>query len=158
MYPPRLLLTSRIRSLQSDRLRGWCDFQPRGPNKRGQFRGHRLTPEGKINGIIITGNNKITFNRPTFERRWKCPMKSRPFFSVTSPADTQTIKFPDVNREVHDAYWTWVPCGNEAWGKVKMDWKGKRGDCSTAKPILSKPVGIILSLPGSSLYFSTFPP
>lgn len=85
--------------IPSDRFSWWCEiffFNLAERNKRGQFRGHCLTPEGKINEIIITGNNEITLTQPTLE-------KSPPFNPLTSPADIQTITFSVVNEQVHDA-------------------------------------------------------
>lgn len=55
-------MTSWIWSLPTD-LAGDVSFSTLLRNKRGQFRGHLLTPEGKINDIIITGNNKITLTQ-----------------------------------------------------------------------------------------------
>lgn len=92
-------MTSWIWSLPTD-LAGDVSFSTLRRNKRGQFRGHLLTPEGKINYIIITGNNKITLTQPTLER-------SPPSYPLTSPADFQTITFP----------WTSPSCLVDVWLK-----------------------------------------
>lgn len=70
--------------------------QPHGLNKGGPFRGQGLTPEGKINGFIITVNNKITLNQRDLKK-----------VGLFTPSQTRTIKFPVINRKVRDrdAYW-----------------------------------------------------
>lgn len=111
-------MTSWIWSLLTD-LAGDVSFSTLRRNIRGHFRGHLLTPEGKINDIIITGNNKITLTQPTLER-------SPPFYPLTSPADFQTITFP----------WTSPSCLVDVWLKSLREGqdrvKGERSPHSEA--------------------------
>lgn len=72
-------------------------------------------PGGKINGIIMSGNNKVTFiHRPTFERRWKCPDEEQPLFFFFTPSHPRQSSF--WSSLVHGAHWTRP---YEAWGKVR---------------------------------------
>lgn len=82
-------------------------------------------------------------------------MRSRPFYSVTSPADTQTIKFPVVNRESMMLIGRGYLVEMKPEGRSRWTERGKEAIVRphskppTAKPILPKPLGIILSLPGN---------
>lgn len=118
-YPPRLLLTPWIRSLQSgrnSRLRLWaCNVMFK--EKRAVYR-PSPDPQGQ--------NQWHYYNREQQDyiqsaQIWKGGESAR---WTSRHSDN---KVPVFNRKVHVSYWT--SCRKRARGQVKMDWKLHLNNC-----------------------------